>query len=331
MEKVRYGIIGCGRFAEKTIVGAIRASKNSELTAIQKRSRPAAEDKARELGVPFAFDTVDDLVHHSAVDAVFIVSANSAHHPETLAAAKAGKHVLVEKPMAMNSREGEEMINVCAAHQVKLMVGHMLRFSPLIDRIRSLISEGEIGRVVVARAEFMYDARLSHRTWLLDRRVAGGGPTYDIGVHCLDTLRYVLDDEVTGVESQLEPMPTDETTESIAHLQLRFSHGTIGAIFCSFVAPIRRTWIEIVGTDGLIGASDFTVGERKTPLTITRGWKAEPADIRVEKIRVPNLYVEEVSHFSDCILNNREPALSGLNGLRNQRVLDRAMNPGGAV
>jgi 1,5-anhydro-D-fructose reductase (1,5-anhydro-D-mannitol-forming) len=331
MEKVRYGIIGCGRFAEKAIVGAIRASKNSELTAIQKRSRAAAVEKARELGVPFAFDSVDDLVHHSAVDAVFIVSANSAHHPETLAAAKAGKHVLVEKPMALNAHEGEEMINVSSAHQVKLMVGHMLRFSPLVDRIRTLVSQGEIGRVIVARSEFMYDARTSHRAWLLDRRIAGGGPTYDIGVHCLDTLRYVLDDEVTGVESQLEPMPTDQTTESIAHLQLRFSRGTIGAIFCSFVAPIRRTWIEIIGTDGVISASEFTVGERETPLSITRGWKGEPADVRVEKIRVPNLYIEEVTHFSDCILNDREPVLSGLNGLRNQWVLDRAMNQGGGV
>ena len=331
MDKIRYGIIGCGRFAEKTIVGAIRASSNSELVAIQKRSRAAAEEKASELGVPFAFDSVEALVSHSAVDAVFIVSANAAHHPETLLAAQAGKHVLVEKPMAMNAREGREMINVCAAHRVKLMVGHMLRFSPLVNRMRDLIRGGELGKVVVARAEFIYDARLSHRNWLFDRRIAGGGPIYDIGVHCLDTLRFVLDDEVSSVESQLEPMPTDETTESIAHLQLKFSRRTIASILCSFVAPIRRTWIEIVGTDALISASDFTVGERETPLTVTRGWKDQPEDVRVEKFVVPNLYVEEVSHFSDCILNNREPILSGLNGLQNQWVLDRAMSPGVAL
>jgi 1,5-anhydro-D-fructose reductase (1,5-anhydro-D-mannitol-forming) len=325
MQRVRYGIIGFGRFAEKAIAPAIAASPNSELVAIQKRSRVAAEEKSRELGIPFAFDSVGALVEHEGIDAVFIVSANAAHCPETIAAARAGKHVLVEKPMAMNVAEGERMIASCQAASVKLMVGHMLRFSPLLRRLRELVRSAALGEILFARAEFVYDARLSHRAWLYDRKVAGGGPVFDIGVHCLDTLRFVLDDEIVETDSKLAPEPTDTRTESTAALQLRFSKGTVGSIFCSYAVPLRRTFIEIVGTEGVVSASNFTVGERVTPLTVLRGENDQSTEERIEQITVPNLYVEEISHFSECILNNGEPLLSGDNGLRNQVVLDAAM------
>lgn len=323
--RVRYGIIGFGRFAEKAIAPAIRSSPNSELMAIQKRSAESAEQKARELAIPQSFDSAEALVRDAAVDAVFVVSANAAHCAETLAAAAAGKHVIVEKPMAMDTVEGNRMIAACRAAGVKLMVGHMLRFSPLMIRMRELVRLKTIGTPLYARADFVYDARSSHRAWLYDRKTAGGGPVFDIGVHCLDTLRFVLDDEVIRTESQLEPLPTDSTTESTALIQLRFAQGTVGSIFCSYSSPLRRTIVEIIGTGGLINASNFTLGDRVTPLTIIRETTGGSAEERTEQIAIPNLYVEEITHFSDCVLNNREPALSGENGLRNQIVLDAAM------
>ncbi len=325
MKRVRYGIIGFGRFAEKSIAPAIKASPNSELVAIQKRSAVAAAEKAGELGIPYVFDSVEKLVREPAIDAVFIASVNAAHCGETLAAARAGKHVLVEKPMAMDAREAEQMIQSCRSAGVRLMVAHMLRFSPLLVRMRGLIQTGAIGRPVFARSEFVYDARLSQRSWLHDMRLAGGGPVYDIGVHCLDSLRFVLDDEVTETESLLVPEPTEGTTESTALLQLKFSKGTPASILCSYDVPLRRTFIEIVGTEGGLSASNFTVGERVTPLTITRGGADGATEERVDQITVPNLYVEEVTHFSDCIVRGHEPVLTGENGLRNQLVLDAAM------
>ena len=324
--KVRFGIIGFGRFAEKAIAPAIQASPNTELIALQKRSLAEAREKAREFGVPLAFDSVERLVSHPEVDAVFIVSANAAHYPETLAAAHAGKHVLVEKPMAITAREAEEMIRACASAGVKLMVGHMIRFSPLARRIRDIIRSGELGQVGFARADFVYDARLSHRTWLVDRVVAGGGPVYDIGVHCLDTLRFVLDDEVVSVRSECYPWPDETRTESLAHIQLRFSRGVIGSIFCSFNSPIKRTSLEIMGTDGVLSASRFTIGSTALRLTVERGHEDRPGESRAEEIEVPNLYIEEITHFAECILNNREPVSPGENGLINQAVLDKAVS-----
>lgn len=322
---IRYGILGFGHFAEKAILPALRASVNSEIVALQKRSLSAARGKARDCGVVHAFDSAEDLVSCPEVDAVVIVSANSGHHAETLAAARAGKHVIVEKPMAMNSRECEEMIDACRAAGVLLMVGHMTRFSPLARRMRDTVRSGALGRIVSARADFVYDARLSKRSWLLDRTVAGGGPVFDIGVHCLDMLRFVLDDEVVEVAAVLDPPPDGLHTEEVACLALRFSRGTLGSSLVSFRSPVRKRVVEVVGEEGLLWAPDFTAGEATIPLTLQPGTDDRPGGRTEELIRVPNLYVEEISHFSSCVLHGMQPESPGENGLANQRVLDRAM------
>jgi predicted dehydrogenase len=324
--KMRFGIVGFGSFAERVIAPALRLCENAELVAIQKRSLAAAREKAREHQIPLAFDTVEALVADPGIDAVFIVSANSAHFPETIAAARAGKHVLVEKPMAMNSAEAEEMIRVCSRHNVRLMVAHMIRFSPLARRIRDLVQSGVLGTVTFARAEFIYDARMSQRKWLYDRDVAGGGPIVDIGVHCLDTLRFVLADEVMEVQSTFHPVPDNVRVESTAQIALKFSRGTIGSIYCSYDSPIRRRPIEIIGTEGVVSAPDFTIGNQTVPLTISLGTDERPGASHIERIHVPNLYVEEITHFVECIVEGREPISPGANGLANQRVLDQALH-----
>jgi 1,5-anhydro-D-fructose reductase (1,5-anhydro-D-mannitol-forming) len=322
MAKIRYGIIGCGLFAEKAIIPALQRSRNSELVALQKRSADAARAVAEKHNVPLTFTSPSDLVAHDDIDAVFIVSANGAHLGETVAAAESGKHVIVEKPMAVNAREAEQMVAVCEQRGVKLSVAHMIRMSPHAQRMREIVRSGMLGPVTYARADFIYDARLSHRGWLLDRRMAGGGPVFDVGVHCLDTLRFVLDDEVVSVSAELEPEPSEDRTEEVAEIALRFSRGTIAAIHCSYRAPIRRKQFEVVGEEAVLSAPDFTIGETTLPLTVSLGRNDEPSTPRVEHVAVPNLYVEEITHFSDCILTNREPLLSGQNGLANQRVLD---------
>lgn len=328
---VRYGIIGFGLFAERAIAGAIQASPNSKLTAIQKRSAELVGEKARALSIPHAFTSPAELAACPDVDAVFIVSANSGHHDDTIAAARAGKHVLVEKPIAMNEREAKSMVEECERHRVKLMVGQVVRFSPVVRRIRELVQSGSLGRILSVRADYIYDARLSKRTWLFDRTVAGGGPVFDIGVHCLDTLSYVLDDHVKSVRSLLTPPPSATRTEGTASLTLEYSKGTIGSITCSFEGPTRHIYIEVIGTDGLVRAPDFTLSEYRTTLEVIRRVDGAAPSKESTDIEIPNLYVEEVTSFSRCILENLPSPIAGIEGWRNQLVLDAAMNGGGVI
>ncbi len=324
-KKIRYGIIGFGRFAETTIMPAIIESENSELVAIQKRSLKEAQEKAKLYNIPFAFDTAEEIAKHPEIDAVFIVSPPLTHSPETIIAANAGKHVITEKPMAMNSKEAEEMIKICKENNVKLMVAQMARFSPVNQRIKTLIKENVIGKITSVRGEFFYDARFSKRTWSRDFKVSGGGPTFDIGVHCLDTLRFILDDEVVSIKSQLSPNPDDEKTELTSILALKFKSGIPGFIFTSFETPFARIFIEIIGEEGIISAEKFSLSNLTVSLKIIQGKNGEVFNTIIEEIKVPNIYEKEVTHFSDCILNNKEPMIPGEEGLKNQVVLDEAM------
>jgi len=324
-KRIRYGIIGFGAFAERTIAPAIQASPNSELVAIQKRSLAAAEEKARTLRIPHAFDSADRLASHPEVDAVFIVSAVAAHAHDALAAAAAGKHVITEKPMAMNASEAQTMINACAQAKVKLMVAQMARFSPLILRFKEILRSGTIGRVSFIRTEYVYDARLSKRVWLQDVKTAGGGASFDIGVHCLDTIRFILEDDVVSVKSQVAPLPTDARTEQTALLALKFSRGTAGSIFCSFVSPLRRIILEAIGQEGIVSAENFPLSNIKGEIRTTFGSNGAAAETKTETVDVPNLYEKEVTAFSESILNDSPVPIPGEEGLKNQRILDETV------
>jgi predicted dehydrogenase len=325
---VRFGIAGYGGFAARAIAPAIKSVRHAQLVALQNRSAETARANASAAGVPHGFSSVEEMVRHPDVDAIFIVSANVAHCRETIAAAEAGKHVIVEKPMAMNAAEAESMVAACRRNGVRLMVGHMIRLSPLAIRIREVLRSGVIGPVRSARAEFIYDARLSQRSWLYDRRRAGGGPVFDVAVHCIDTLRFVLEDEVVHTAAALDPPPTTERTEATSHLALRFSRGALASVICSFRSPVRRRFIEIVGDEGMLSAADFTAGDISTRLDLALGRDDRGIETRSEPIVVPNLYVAEISQFCDAILNGTPIELTGENGLENQRIIDAAMAGG---
>jgi 1,5-anhydro-D-fructose reductase (1,5-anhydro-D-mannitol-forming) len=329
--KIRYGIVGYGLFAERTIAPAMQLAPDSALVAVQKRSLAAAREKASALSLPHAFESVQALAFCPDVDAVFIASANVSHHDEVIAIARAGKHILVEKPMGMNVAETEHMAAECERNHVKLMVGHVLRFSPLIRHVRDLVRSGALGTIVSARADYFYDARLSRRSWLFDRAVAGGGPVFDIGVHCLDTLRYVLEDDVTSVQSMLAPVPTRTSTERSAIINLQFRKGTLGSITCSFEGPGRQTTLELVGTEGMISVNDFTMSKQTIILQIGKRVGAQLPEMTSRSFDIPDLYLAEISAFSQCILEDTPSPVPGTVGIENQKVLDLAMTGGGQL
>jgi predicted dehydrogenase len=327
-KKIRYGLIGYGIFAERRIAPAIKTSLNSEVWGIQKRSLAEAKEKARQAGIPLAFDSVQKLVEHPDIDAVFICSANAAHYPETIAAARAGKHVIVEKPAALTVAQTRDMIDTCASAGVKFMVAHMVRLSPVVQKIKSFVASGAYGPVIFARADFAYDRKFSHRGWLIDPAVAGGGPLFDIGVHCLDTLRFILDDEVDSVKAHMQPPPDASTTELTAHLSLRFARGTPASIFCSYEVPSLSRFLEVLCRNAAFRVSGFTaVNETLRLTTVLKRDDADPLETS-EEIVVPDLYEKEVSLFSDAIINNTAPPLSGENALRDMIVLEEAMVQG---
>jgi len=214
---------------------------------------------------------------------------------------------------------------------VKLMVAHVLRFSPLLQDLRAMVQSGLLGRIISARSDYSFDARFSHRSWLYDPAIAGGGAVFDIGVHCLDSLCFVLDDRVESVQAMLTPEPTSASLERSAVINLRFSGGSLGSISCSFEGPFRHTIIEVIGSEGIAHAFDFTSSEQTTHLFLERKGADRLPQKESLSFDIPNMYIQEISAFTDCILNSSDSPIPGSIGLQNQKVIDLAMIGGGRI
>jgi predicted dehydrogenase len=318
---VRFGIAGFGLHAVKRLMPGFAKAKRSRVTALSRRSMAAARDSAAEYKIPLGFDSVAAMAASPEVDAVLVTTPNASHLVDVLAAIDAGKHVLCEKPMAMNADECRQMVEAARRRGVVFGVAHVFRFDESVLRFRELLKSCKIGKAIFARSEFSFLADPSHpRKWLYDSAIAGAGPIFDIGVHCIDTLRFVLNDEVTRVSASAASDERSGDVESAASLTLEFSRGTIGTVLVSYRAAYR-TPLELVGDSGVIRAEDALNVEHPIEIQLQREGKV------VETATVSNqsVYALQVDAFADAVEGKSRFPIPGEEGWQNQEVLDAAM------
>jgi predicted dehydrogenase len=318
---VRFGIAGFGLHAVKRLMPGFAKAKRCRVTALSRRSMATARDSAAEYKIPLGFDSVAAMAASPEVDAVLVTTPNASHLVDVLAAIDAGKHVLCEKPMAMNADECRQMVEAARRRGVVFGVAHVFRFDESVLRFRELLKSGKIGKAIFARSEFSFLADPSHpRKWLYDSAIAGAGPIFDIGVHCIDTLRFVLNDEVTRVSASAASDERSGDVESAASLTLEFSRGTIGTVLVSYRAAYR-TPLELVGDSGVIRAEDALNVEHPIEIQLQREGKV------VETATVSNqsVYALQVDAFADAVEGKSRFPIPGEEGWQNQEVLDAAM------
>jgi 1,5-anhydro-D-fructose reductase (1,5-anhydro-D-mannitol-forming) len=254
------------------------------------------------------------------VDAIFVTTPNSCHLRDVLLAIENGKPVLCEKPMAMNAGECRRMVEAARKANLLLGVAQVFRFENSTARLKERMAAGQIGKAVFARSEFSFPAAQGHaRKWINDLSVAGGGPIADVGVHCIDTLRYILQDEVVRVSGRGLFDNNSGDMEAAAALTLEFSRGTLGAVMVSFRAEYR-TPIEIVGETGALYADDGLSVEKPIHLQLRRGG----AVIETETLSNHLAYAEQVDKFAAAVEGKSEFPVSGEEGWQNQVILDAA-------
>lgn len=317
---LRFGITGFGLHAVKRMMPAFKASKKCTVTALARRDTVKAAKSAREYRIPHHFTSVDELCRHPEVDAVFVTSPNFLHLPDVLAAVAARKPILCEKPMGMNSAECRQMVEAARKANVLLGIAHVFRFEESTARFRELIADGKIGRPVLARSEFSFQAGIEHpRKWIKDKAVAGAGPVFDVGVHSIDTLRYILDDEVVRVTARatMDVPPSDIELSAIAVLE--FSKGTLATILTSYNAEYR-TPLEIVGEHGTIRADDALNVEKPILIEMKRGGR-----IKSETVSNKDAYIRQVDAFVDAVEGRAKFPVLGDDGWQNQEILDAIM------
>jgi 1,5-anhydro-D-fructose reductase (1,5-anhydro-D-mannitol-forming) len=317
---VNFGIVGFGLHAVKRLMPGFQSATNCRVVALSRRTATKARESALLYNIPLAFDSADALCRSSGVDAVFVTTPNACHLQDVLLAIKHGKPVLCEKPMAINAGQCREMVEAAAKADVLLGVAQVFRFEESTARLRDRLAAGEVGRVIFARSEFSFPGGSGHpRTWIGDLAVSGGGPIADVGVHCIDALRFVLQDEVVRVSARGFADPQSGDVEAGAAMILEFSRGTLSTVNVSFRAEYR-TPFELVGETGVLRADDAFNVERPIQLELRRGGKI----VETQSLSNHAAYTRQVEAFAAAVEGKTKFPVPGEEGWRNQEILDAA-------
>lgn len=295
-------------------------ARSCRVTALSRRDMAKAKAASAEFNIPLVFSSTADLCRSREVDVVLVTTPNSLHLSDVLTAIEAGKPVLCEKPMGMNAGECKQMVEAARAAKVLLGVAHIFRFEDSTARLKERLAAGQIGRPIFARSEFSYPGKNHARTWLYDAKLAGSGPIGDVGVHCIDTLRYVLRDEVVRVSARGMWDSVSGEVEAAAVLSLEFSRGTLGTVLVSTRADYR-TPIEFVGEEGVLRADDGLTVDRPITLQLRRN----SAVVESEVISNQYAYARQVDMFAAAVRGEAVFPVPGEEGWQNQEVLDAAL------
>ena len=314
---VRFGIVGFGLHAVRRLMPGFARAEKCEVVALSRSTMDKAKASAAEYKIPLAFDSVEALCQSNQVDAVLVTTPNAMHLNDVLVALRHGKPVLCEKPMGMNANECRRMVETARKAGLLLGVAQVFRFEESTATLRRKLAEGQVGKPVFARAEFSFWHKDAKRKWLTDPALAGGGPIADIGVHCVDALRFILQDEVVRVGARGMWDQDSGGVEAAAALVLEFASGTLGSVLVSMRAEYR-TPMEFVGPLGALRAEDALNVER--PITIEL--RRNHATVESETVENFDAYGRQVDSFADALRGGAAFPVPGEEGWQNQEVLD---------
>ncbi|MDR6552527.1 putative dehydrogenase [Paenibacillus qinlingensis] len=319
MEKVRWGIIGCGDVTEVKSGPALQKAEGSELVAVMRRNGALAEDYAKRHGVAKWYDDAAALVNDPDVNAVYVATPPGFHHEYTLLAAQAGKPVYVEKPMARNHAECQEMIAACEAAGVPLFVAYYRRGLPKFVEIKRLIDSGVIGDVRFVQSSYLQptrDYQEGLEPWRIQPELSGGGLFVDLASHALDILDYVL-----GPIGEVKGFASNQTgkhkVEDIVTTSYAFESGVMGTGVWSFNSYKHLDLNEIVGSLGKLSFSTFSGDLR-----------IETADGAVQELTIPNPpHVQQplIQMIVDDLRGIGQSPSTGRTGARTNRVMDELL------
>ena len=325
--KVGYCVIGLGTIADHFMRGVL-TSGNSKITGLVSGHRDKAERIAAQYGVPkssiYSYEDMDKFRDNKTIDAVYVALPNSMHAEYTIRSAKAGKHVLCEKPMSTTVREAEDMIAACRAANVKLMIAYRLHYEPLNLKAIKLIHDGALGRIGTINGAFGFDA--SPGAWRLNKKLAGGGSLFDVGIYVLNASRYLSGEEPTGFTGVTGTVEKDdprfsEVEENISWTE-KFPSGLV-ATGSSTYGTQMPGYVKVFGPKGTL---EIGPGLNYDGIRLRASFSQSRGEPRVEIDETnsemdPMQFTREANHFSECVLQNKTPSSPGEEGLRDIKYI----------
>jgi predicted dehydrogenase len=320
--KIGYCPVGLGRVSDN-FLRASKASKHARITGLVSGHRDKAEKIAAEYGVPakniYSYDNYDAIADNKEIDAIYIGLPNSMHAEYTIRAAKAGKHVLCEKPMANTPTDCQAMIDACRKGGKKLMLAYRCQYEPVVNlRAVELIRSGKLGKIQTIDTASGFNIRPGE--WRLDGKLAGGGPLMDMGIYALNGCRYLTGEEpveVKGVASVIDQDGRFKDVEENLTWTMKFPSGIVANCATSYGANLG-TFFRVHGTKGMLLGEPAWGYEGLRLVARIQG--EQPID-EPNPERHPAQFVREADHFAECIFQNKEPKTPGEEGLRDMKLI----------
>ena len=325
MDKVRIGVLGTGIIIRDFHMLALQNHPKAEVVATGNLHAESLAQLARRFGIHKTYTDFQAMADDPDIDAVVIGLPNYLHAPVTVQMLEAGKHVLCEKPMATTVAEAEQMVEAARRTGRKLMIAHMWRFDREILWLRNLVASGKLGKVfkVKSHAIWLYEGPPPDR-WFVQRKYAGGGALADMGIHSIDTLRYVLGGaRPTKVFATTGTVFQEIELEDTATLILEFEGGIVGLIEAGWYhlyADGLEGYTQVYGTEGYARALP---SELHTHVAGVWSVTQPKMPLRKQQCDMP-MYQAQMDYFLDCILEDKEPSPGGGDGLWAMRVLEAA-------
>jgi predicted dehydrogenase len=322
--EIGYCIVGLGRISMQHFMPAVKMSKKSRVTALVSGHRDKADRMAAEYGVPagsiYNYQNYDEIAKNPDIDAVYIALPNSMHAEYSIRAAKAGKHVLCEKPMATSVDDARAMIQASAAASRKLMIAYRCQYEPTHLRAMQLIRDGKIGSIQSFESAFGFP--IGPNEWRCDRKLSGGGPLMDVGIYCLNASRYLTGEEpleLKGVSSVVDRDGRFTTVEETVSWTMKFPSGVLASCATTYGSAMPG-YFRVRGSRGTITMNPaFNYDKLHLSAQFEGG---EPLEFSPDDPD-PGQFLRQADHMADCIVQNKEPKTPGKEGLRDMELMAR--------
>lgn len=314
-KKLGVALVGLGSYATHQLAPALQKAGNCYLAGIVTGTPEKAEKWKKQYNIPesniYNYQNFDRIADNKAIDVVYVVLPNSMHHEFTIRAAKAGKHVICEKPMAVSVKEGREMIDACKAAGVRLFIGYRLHSEPFTQEAMRFRTRPDVGKVKVVASEMGF--RIGDPAqWRLRKALAGGGAMMDVGIYAIQGARYSIGEEpvaVTAQEYKTDPVKFGEVDETIVW-QMEFPGGAVSSSITSYACHVERLFISAEG-GWLELRPAFGYGPIKG--------RTNKGELNLPTVHHQTAQMED---FSKCILENCKSDADGEEGLKDMIVIE---------
>ena len=313
-EPIGVAVIGTGMWGRRMLT-TVKRTPSLRLVACYSRNEEARNAAASEFGCA-APESFEQAINWDGVQGVLLITPNNVHAEQTRACAQAGKHVFVEKPIADTLEDGLAMQAACKSAGTTLFVGHGFRRLGAARKVKQILEEGRLGKIVLVEANFSLPGTLTPDKWRYYRETCPGGPLMQLGIHHADTLQYWLG-PVARVRGAFARLATPAEIDDVGVAQLEFANGALGTLTGSYVSP-KTYFLRLYGTEGVLEyQTDMSIWPKADQMdastTLTLRTKSAVEQLEFEP---RDMLIDELDEFARCIQGTAQPETGALEGLR---------------